>query len=1711
MSGSFQNGGSPTSGTTTSVPGLAPGTEYDFQVTASNNYGSATSPIVTATTPAGSPPSAPIALTISNLGPTSLTLYWGASTGAAPITYTVQYQVSGASSWTVVASGLTGLSDVVNGLTPSTTYVFSVIATNPGGTAQSSPYTVITPAVAIAPSAPQALRTNSVSVNTITLYWQASATGTLPITYQAQYRVAGQPNWINFGTASGQTTAAITNLTANTAYELRVVATNSAGQTPSAQIQAQTTTTGIPPSSPTLTIASVTPNSATLTWTASPSGDAPITYQPEYQAVGQNSWSSSGSPIAGLTATVSNLVPGATYNFRVVALNSFGSSVSPDAVAATVLPATPPGAPGTPTAWIITPTSVSLTWTPSATGSGPIQYTIQYVPHGQANWISAGASSTANANTALGLTPNVDYDFRIQAANNAGVSYSPILTILAPISGGTVSTASFQPNQVLTAEDLDAALNAKLDSTGGAVGPLTQTQTGNGGGQPSTLAISRTTGGLNDAPLISGTYTAVMADGPVIAYGSVAMTLTLTGDASGNGPAGNVWNVLSSLTVQALRSGVAGATGSVHAPIMAQLKKATPSGGVPAGRRMPDTYALYAPVTDTTNLPSSQGGATTGINLPILANGRDDMDVRYGASINYGENLAVASGGQPLEFSRGLFLGASTTTAYSKVILELGGLFSTAAVDLRSANGVSAVIISATPSAAVTTITVDKVLMFASAGSPAKAITASNPKKVTINGNSYSVVSVSITAGASSGTLTFASPVSSTDAAQGNAVIPVNNHTIWLSEGSSGTLPGDIAFNAAGTSVAYFDPAGGGLVLAGGAGTRVSTKGSALRVPVGNTGQRPGSPLFGDLRGNTDTNTYEGWNPATSQWISFGTTASASQVPGPATALVAGTPTSSAVSLSWTAPQTGTQPFSYQVQYRVSGVAAWTNWGAPQSATTSTVTGLTSGTRYDFEIITSNAYGSSVSAIASATVGSVAPAAVTGLATSNATSTTMTLSWTASATGTAPISYQAQVSPTGANTWTNSGSLVSGTSITLTGLTAATTYDFRIVASNVAGSATSSTVTAATTAAATVAPTTPTSVSAGTPTSSSLVVSWSAPATGTAPFSYQVLYRVTGSSSFANFGTAITGTTETVTGLNAQTSYDFEVTAINSAGSATSSAVTAITSAPPAASTGSVTGSQTSGSSSPVIAGPASGTVTTNNVLAVTGITLTDPGAAVASGSCTLTITCTTGTVTTTVAGSQVAGSGSASITYQNTLAACQTAAADLLYAAPATAGSANITVKLLDQSSHTNSLVIPITVAAPATGGGPSGTIPTDATGESAVNAQAVLNGFGVNTKIWTSGYQTAGLPLIENCVNYLGGIKYLRDGSMDPSVSTWWPQVAQACSVTFVGYIGFSNQTDWATLINHMGGVPGQYLAAFEGIDEADTGQAQGFAETLAQAAAFQQSDIFPDAQQYGLPAIQMSFGQGWTTNPTQGNYGTVGNLSAYATYGNAHCVPSQNPRPMILQNIGNAGLATPGKAAAVTEIGWNQQTGSGFGSCSPATGAAYILMTIFDCYNAGAPFYFWNELIDNVSAEGSASRGLFTDTGTARPSAVAVKNLFSLLLDTASNATSFTPGKLNYTLTGMPTAQNNTGGYHTLMQKSDGSFWLAVWNEQPLNSTADGSDIAVSAVNVTLTLGATPVSIAVYDPTNSTTAVQTAGAVTSLTFSLPARVILIKVVHA
>lgn len=183
------------------------------------------------------------------------------------------------------------------------------------------------------------------------------------------------------------------------------------------------------------------------------------------------------------------------------------------------------------------------------------------------------------------------------------------------------------------------------------------------------------------------------------------------------------------------------------------------------------------------------------------------------------------------------------------------------------------------------------------------------------------------------------------------------------------------------------------------------------------------------------------------------------------TGLAAGTPTASTIPLTWDAVPNAT---GYLVQFSGNGGTSWASVTA--EGTSATLSGLAADTEYTIRIAALDATGaylrSDYSATITATTGTdVEPLPVpANVAAGTPTDTEIPLSWDAV---TGADGYIVEWSPQGAGTWTPVTSAT--TSTTITGLTAETTYDIRVAATDSTGAMGQSDwspVTQATTAAA---------------------------------------------------------------------------------------------------------------------------------------------------------------------------------------------------------------------------------------------------------------------------------------------------------------------------------------------------------------------------------------------------------------------------------------------------------------------------------------------------------------------------------------------------------------------------------------------------------------------------------------------------------------------
>lgn len=165
--------------------------------------------------------------------------------------------------------------------------------------------------------------------------------------------------------------------------------------------------------------------------------------------------------------------------------------------------------------------------------------------------------------------------------------------------------------------------------------------------------------------------------------------------------------------------------------------------------------------------------------------------------------------------------------------------------------------------------------------------------------------------------------------------------------------------------------------------------------------------------------------------------------------------------------------------------------------------------------------------------------------------------------------------------------------------------------------------------------------------------------------------------------------------------------------------------------------------------------------------------------------------------------------------------------------------------------------------------------------------------------------------------------------------------------------------------------------------------------------------------------------------------------------------------------------------TETGWNTRIGNGGNgtAISEAEQGKLFLNLYLSAFKRDWSYTFIYMLHDSRS---QGDWGLVRHDYSYKASATYLHNLTTILAD---NSSAFTPGKIEYTIPDQPATVHDL-----LLQKSNGTFELAVWSEQ-----AKGSN------EVLVNLGVKYASVKVYDPTIGVAPIQTLANASSVPLKL------------
>ena len=517
-------------GTSASFSGLTPGKTYNYTITAVNSAGISTT-VTTNNVQTLSP--APGVATLSGATKTSIVVTFAAATGAA--SYLVTSSPASTTTTQTLASGAT-----FSGLSPNTSYTFTVQSVNPSGSGGISAPSVALVTLTYAPTLSATIVGGvftSITSTTFTINWLGPSTGTA-----TTYGISG--TGVTSQTGLGLSVNSSTVTAGSTNGPFTITSYNSSGVAGDTVVTSTIKTLAAAATSFQQQAGTATSQTLILTWTNATGAESYILAGtgPGFTTVTPTATASTGYTVSSLTS------PGTAYTFTLQSRTNVALSGGPSLGGTTgsITAFTAPSAPSSLLAGTPTSTTIPFTW--SSPGGTITSYTLTgaNIPGGFVTFAGTAATSSYTLGSGTPLTGATTYGPFTLKANNTGGS----------------SDASTQAASVTTTLGTPTALNVTgvlttgftLNWSAPAGGAVSYVITGPGLGAPQTVSgLSATYSGLSPntgyGPI---TVTAYSGAGGTGTAGTPAST--------GSGTSGTVYTVPSAPGAPAISPGTATTT-----------------------------------------------------------------------------------------------------------------------------------------------------------------------------------------------------------------------------------------------------------------------------------------------------------------------------------------------------------------------------------------------------------------------------------------------------------------------------------------------------------------------------------------------------------------------------------------------------------------------------------------------------------------------------------------------------------------------------------------------------------------------------------------------------------------------------------------------------------------------------------------------------------------------------------------------------------------------------------------------------------------------------------------------------------------------------------------------------------------------------------------------------------------------------------------------
>ncbi|CAH1274566.1 FN1 [Branchiostoma lanceolatum] len=427
--------GRPVSGTSFTLGGLEPHTDYDIVIVTIDDTGASSHSMPVRVRTAEGIPGPPGSLQRTAVGSNRLQVAWEppASVNGVLEGYRLYYQVRGEDSPRVVELGPESTRYTLTGLESSTQYIVWVSAFTSAGEGLRSGNIAIRTSGGI-PGAVRSLRGDPISPTSVRVQWEKPTYNADGVQgYRLYYMQVGGRDIPAITLEGNLQSYIISGLQPNSGYEIWLVAFTSAGdgqESPHITVRTGSQETVYPPSQPQqpqlpgtprdVRVSTVDPFTILVHWQPPTSGGDISNYLVYYQVADENRAISVQSGPNDRSHLLGGLQPDTQYLIWIVAVSPVGVGLRSPAVpvqtqAVDVLPDAPRGLQVTP----IGPTMIRVQWVPPRGGGAVSGYRIYYQVLGQPS-LSLEADASERTRIIGQLLPNTEYTVWVLAFNPAG-------------------------------------------------------------------------------------------------------------------------------------------------------------------------------------------------------------------------------------------------------------------------------------------------------------------------------------------------------------------------------------------------------------------------------------------------------------------------------------------------------------------------------------------------------------------------------------------------------------------------------------------------------------------------------------------------------------------------------------------------------------------------------------------------------------------------------------------------------------------------------------------------------------------------------------------------------------------------------------------------------------------------------------------------------------------------------------------------------------------------------------------------------------------------------------------------------------------------------------------------------------------------------------------------------------------------------------------